>query len=142
MGLSNKLSCEAGSFSCSRNPHRFSQPEVLRLSFPTPAPWAVQSVLLPSCSSWVIHKQMWDHLVCHLATCPLHPSFLSLPLLLVWMNVSSLTPWLLDFHTVRFSGSSGCFLFLNLLLSFFWLWEEAKYICLCLHLSQKSLSYT
>ena len=26
------------------------------------------------------------------------------------MNVSSLTPWLLDFHTVRFSGSSGYFL--------------------------------
>ena len=37
----------------------------------------------------------------------------------VWMDVSSLTPWLLDFHTVRFSGSSGYFLFLNLLLSFF-----------------------
>ena len=37
----------------------------------------------------------------------------SLPLLPVWMNVSSLTPWLLDFHTVQFSVSSGCFLFLN-----------------------------
>ena len=35
------------------------------------------------------------------------------PLLLVWMNVSSLSPWLSDFHTVRFSVSSGCFLFLN-----------------------------
>ena len=35
------------------------------------------------------------------------------PLLLVWMNVSSLSPWLLDFHTVRFPISSGCFLFLN-----------------------------
>ena len=33
------------------------------------------------------------------------------PLLLVWMNVSSLTPWLLDFCTVWFSGSSDCFLF-------------------------------
>ena len=41
------------------------------------------------------------------------PSCLSLPLLPVWMNVSSLSPWLLDFHTVWFSGSSGCFLFLN-----------------------------
>ena len=39
------------------------------------------------------------------------------------MNVSSLTPWLLDFYTVQFSGSSGYFLFLNLL-SFFWLCEE------------------
>ena len=31
----------------------------------------------------------------------------------VWMNVSSLTPWLSDFHTVRFSVRCGCFLFLN-----------------------------
>ena len=27
------------------------------------------------------------------------------------MNVSSLSPWLLDFHTVRFSVSSGGFFF-------------------------------
>ena len=38
---------------------------------------------------------------------------LSPPLLQVWMNVSSLSPWVSDFHTVRFSVSSGCFLFLN-----------------------------
>ena len=37
------------------------------------------------------------------------PSCLSPPLLLVWMNVSSLSPWFLDFHTVRFSVSSGYF---------------------------------
>ena len=41
------------------------------------------------------------------------PHCLSPPLLPVWMNVSSLSPWLSDFHTVRFSGSSGCFLLLN-----------------------------
>ena len=35
------------------------------------------------------------------------------PLLRVWMNVSSLSPWLLDFRVVWFSVSSGCFLFLN-----------------------------
>ena len=40
-----------------------------------------------------------------------------------------------------FSGSSGYFLFLSLLLSFFWLWEEAKFIYLCLHLGQKSQLY-
>ena len=45
--------------------------------------------------------------------CVLLPDRLSPPLLLVWMNVSSLSPWLLDFHTVRFSANSGCFLFLN-----------------------------
>ena len=45
---------------------------------------------------------------CQLAS-PLHPGCPSLPLLLVWMSVSSLTPWLSDFHTVQFSGSSGYF---------------------------------
>ena len=39
------------------------------------------------------------------------PSCPSLPLLPVWMNVSSLSPWLSDFHTVQFSVSSGCFCF-------------------------------
>ena len=56
----------------------------------------------------------------------------------VWVNVSSLTPWLLDFHTVRFSVSSGCFFVFKLLLSFFWLCEEAQCIYLLLHLGWKS----
>ena len=47
------------------------------------------------------------------------PGCMLLHCLLVWMNVSSLTPWLSDFHTNRFSVSCGYFLFLNLLLSFF-----------------------
>ena len=72
-----------------------------------------------------------------LAMSPLHPGYSFLLLPPVWMNVSSLTPWLLDYHTVRFSVSSGCFLFFNLL-SFFWLCEEAKCICLYLHLGRKS----
>ena len=46
------------------------------------------------------------------------PRLLSPPLLPVWMNVSSLSPWMLDFHTVQFSGSSGWFLFLNCCPSF------------------------
>ena len=66
------------------------------------------------------------------------PSCSSLPLLPVWMNVSSLTPWLSDFHMVQLSVSSGCFLFLNLLLSFFWLCKKAKCIYLHLHLGWKS----
>ena len=44
------------------------------------------------------------------------PACPSLPLLPVWMKVSSLSPWLSDFHTVRFSVSSGCFLFFVVLL--------------------------
>ena len=75
------------------------------------------------------------HPVYCLAACPLHPGCPSLSFLPVWMNVSSLTPWLPDFHTAQFSGSSGCFLFLNLS---FRLYEEAKCIYLCLHLGQKS----
>ena len=54
----------------------------------------------------------WSTSCCH-ATCPLHPGCPCLPLLPVWMNVSSLSSWLLNFHTIWFSGSSGCFLFLN-----------------------------
>ena len=60
----------------------------------------------------------------YFAECPLCPGCLFPPILPVLMNVSSLTPWLLDFHTVWFSGSSYYFLFWNLLLSFFWLYGE------------------
>ena len=150
MGLSNELSCEGGNFSCYLNPHRCFQSEVLGVYFPALEPWVAWSVSLPSCSYLFIRMQMWD--------CPLHqplpipvlwwppccesspPGCPSPPLLPLWMNVSSLTPWLSDFHTVRFSGSSGCLLFLNLLLSFFWLCKEAPCIYLSLHLSQKSSS--
>ena len=47
---------------------------------------------------------------CHESSLPGCPAP---PLLQVWMTVSSLSPWLSDFHTVRFSVSSGCFLFLS-----------------------------
>ena len=75
---------------------------------------------------------------CCLALSPLYLNCLSRPLLPVWMNVSSLTLWLSNFHTVQFFGKSGYFLFLNLL-SFFWLCEEAKCIYLRLHLGWQSL---
>ena len=122
-------------------PHWFSQPEVLRLSFPTLESWAVRCASLPSCSSQFIHSQMWDHLSasCCLAMGPLCCGYQSLPVLPVWMNVSSLTSWLQDFNTVGFSDRSGCFSFLNLLLSFFLLYEEAKCIYLCLHLGQTDI---
>ena len=73
--------------------------------FPTLELWVAQSVTLST--SCCLTSQSLPCLVSSLPGCP------SSPLLLVWMNVCSLTPWLLDFHTVRFSVSSGCFLFLN-----------------------------
>ena len=135
MDLSKELSCKAGSFSRHLNPHRCFQSEALRLYFPALEPWIVLSVLLPSCSSQFISTGMWNCPVLKPLPCleSSTPGCLSLPLLWVWMNVSSLTPWLPDFHTVQFSVSSGCVLFLNLLLSFFWLCEEAQCIYLCLH---------
>ena len=138
-GSSNKLSCGAGSFShCQLNsPQVYSE---VRLYFPMLEPWVAQSVSLPSCSSQFICMQMWDRLVRQLQHCreSSPPNCLSPPLLPVWVNVSASTPWLSDFHTVQFSVSSGCFLFLNLLLSFFWLYEKAQCVYLCLHLEQKS----
>ena len=115
MGLSNKLPCEAGSFFCRLNRHRYLQPDVLRVYFPAQESWVAQSVSLPSCSPGLsTHKCGTARSSSRrLPTHPLHPSCASPPLLPVWMNVSSLSPWLSDFHTVRFSVSSGCFLFLN-----------------------------
>ena len=71
----------------------------LRLYFPALEPWVVQSV-----TGSASHR---------LAVCPLCPSCPSPPLLPVWVSVSFLFPWLSDFRAVRFSVSSGCFLFLN-----------------------------
>ena len=62
----------------------------------------------------------------------------SLSLLPIWVNVS-LTPWFSEFHAVWFSGTSGCLLFVNWLLSFLWLFEKVKYFYLCLHLGQNLL---
>ena len=119
MSLSNELSCGGGSFSHPHNPHRFLQAEVLRLYFlgctVCLAPqlfllvYPRANVGLPGMPATA--SPTWSSSHC-LAAHPLHPSCLSPPLLPVWMNVSSLTPWLSDFYTVWFSGSSGCFLFL------------------------------
>ena len=130
---SSELSCLAGSSlpQC-YNPHRLSQPEVFwGFLFPH---WNIGLYNL-SCSPLVPPSLFTRkcRTTCSTSCLASLPGFPSLPLLPVWMNVSSLTPWLLDFHTIWFSGSSDCFLFLNLL-SFFWLCEEAKFIYLCLHL--------
>ena len=87
---------------------------VFLVSHPTPGPCGPPRCCrssLPSCLSG-----------------PGCPSLLFLP---VWMNVS-LTPWLSEFHANCYSGGSVGSLFLNWLLSFFWLHKEAK--CFYLHL--------
>ena len=134
MDLSNKLSCEAGSFSrCCPNPHRFFESRGFEALFPCPGTLGCVVCLAPQFILPVyLHANVglpackpppclpWSSSYCFVS--PLHPGCPSPPLLPVWMKVSSLTPWLSDFHPVRFSGSSGYFLFLNLL-SFFWLCE-------------------
>ena len=100
MILSNKLPCKAGSSSCRCNPHRFFSVRGFDALFPGAGTQSCMVCLTPQ---------------------------LSLPVYL-HENVSSLTPWLSNFHTVRFSGRSGYFVCLNLLLSFFWLCKEATCI--------------
>ena len=102
------------------NPHRFLLPEILRLYFLALDP--LLSVSLPSCSSWLSTCKCWNAqfrasalpapvLQLLLATSPPHPNCLSQPLLPSWVNVSSLTPWFSDFHTVQFSDSCGYLVF-------------------------------
>ena len=103
-GLSNELSCETGSFSHCHNPTGFYSQRFWGVISPRWNPGLLglshSSVVPPSLSA---HKcgttQSTSH---HFAGSPLHPGCLSSPFLPVWMNVSSLTPWLLNFHTVWF----------------------------------------
>ena len=138
LGLSNKLSCEAGSFSHCLNPPTgfFSQqfwgfisphwnPKLHSLPCSLPPP-----VVLPSLSA------------CKCGTAPFAFAKPGPPALLwvftAWPPVSAPSTGLdecfffnslvSDFHIVQFFGSSGCCLFLNLLLSFLWLYEEAQCI--------------
>ena len=75
------------------------------------------------------------------AACLSMPHWVSLPLctisvspplpppLIVSMNVASLNPWLLDFHTVRFSDGSGCYLFWDLVVILFVVvWEGRAFL--------------
>ena len=114
MGLSNELSCEAGSFSFCLIPHRFFQSEVLRLYFLVLEPWVARSVSLPSCSSLFIFMQMLDH--------PLHQPLPHLVSQLLPCHKSS-PPWL-PISTPP-TGLDECFFFNSLVVglpctSIFW----------------------
>ena len=129
MGLSNNLSCEAGSFShCHLNPTDVFSQRFWGFISPHFNPG------LHALSHSPVVPPSLSERECGTAQSTSCPSPSRLP---VWMNVSSLSPLLSDFHIVRFSGSSGCVLLLNLLLSFFWLCEETQCVYQCLHLGQK-----
>ena len=128
MGLSNELSCGARvSPTAATPPPRCFQSEVLRLYIPELEPRVVRSnspvvpvylhanVGPPDPPATVLDGSSCGHVAC--PSCPANalPRVLSAQLrvsapLPVWVNVSSLTLWLSDFHTIQFSVSSGCFL--------------------------------
>ena len=147
VGLSNKLSCEAGSFSpCHLNPHRCFQLVVWGFIFPSwnSGLWGLSPVdqLLPCwpaaglCTVFHNPPPCWVHQLP--PCCETSPSGCpSPPLLLVWINVSSLSPWLSDFHNSSILYQFWLF-FVFKLLSFFWLCEEVQCVYLCLHLGWKS----
>ena len=66
-----------------------------RLYFPVLEPWVELSVSLPSCSSWFIHMQMWDHPV-HQSTALLH--VLSAPA--AHLRPSYLSGWMFLFKSL------------------------------------------
>ena len=123
MGLSNELSCEAGSFSLSHlNPHKCFQslfealfPCAGTLGFEVCHPVHQLLPRRPAAPLPILLHNPPPHWVRQPLPCSESslPCCLSPPLLPVWVSVSSLSPWWLDFHAVLFSGSSGCFLFLN-----------------------------
>ena len=114
---------EACSFFHCPNPHWFLQPEVMGTYLPVLEPWARWSglglgsltpeVSLPS----FIHHMNVGPTVLLLLHFPV-PLLSSLPLLLIWMNVTSLNLWLLNYHTGRFSDESGWYLFCSLVVIF------------------------
>ena len=105
VGLSNKFCREAGSFSCCRlNPQGVFNGRFDAL-FPHTGALVLRglfcSPFVPPGLSACKCGTTWSSSCC-LAPSPLCSGCPSPPLLPVWINVSSLTPWLLEFYTVRF----------------------------------------
>ena len=123
--LSNKLSCETGSFSDCGNP-RHSTQSALSLGF------------LFSQPCWCGPPPHW---VCQPSPCreSCLPGCPSPPLLPVWMNVSSFISLVVRLPYSLIFCQFWLFFVFKLLLSFFWLCKEAQYVYLHLHLGRKSL---
>ena len=98
VGLSNYLSCEAGRLShCHLNPQG-----VFNQWFEALFPRAGALGCAVCCRVCQLLPRRPAALVLQPRPCRTSSpsSCVSLPLLPAWMNVSSLTPWLSDFHTV------------------------------------------
>ena len=140
-------------------PHPPQPPQVfsirgLRLYLYTLEPWVARHFSLPCCSSQFIYVRMRGHTACPVPNPP--PRWVCQPLpchesSLPWLPVSA-APTGLDecfFFISLVVGlpysSIFCqfwlFFVFNLLLSFFWLCEEAECVYLHLHLGQKSYIY-
>ena len=144
MGLSNKLSCETGSFSYCHKPHRFLQPEVFEAFF-----FCAGTLGCTVCLAPQLFLLGCPHVNVGLTRPPAGPlpcCVSSVP----WLSVSA-PPTPLDecfffnslviglLYSSVFWQFWLFFCFLNLLLSFFLLFKEAKCIYLCLHLGWNSL---
>ena len=116
---------KSSSFFYCPNPHWFSQSEVVGIYLPRagnlgctvwPGAGTTCSQGIPP-NFYPLHMSVGPPVL--LLLLPLHatphlcaslPISTIPPLLPVWMNVASSNPWLSDFHTARFSDSSGCYL--------------------------------
>ena len=111
-------------------PHRFLQSEVLRLYFPMLELCVVGSILLPICSSWCIHTQMWDFSVLQLLPC-WESSPPGLPISAPPTSLGEC--FFFNSLVVGYPYSSiywqfWVFFALNLLLFFCWLWGDKVYL--------------
>ena len=116
MGLSNKLSCETGSFSYCHKPHRFLQPEVFEAFFFCAGTLGCTVCLAPQL--FLLGCPRVNVGLTRPPAGPLPCCVSSVP----WLSVSA-PPTPLDecfffnslgvglTYTVQFSGSSRCFLF-------------------------------
>ena len=103
MGLSNDLSCKAGSLYCCRpNPHGRFQSEVCLSCTVCFTPRRLSGLSVHECgaagsasgqTACSIRPTLGQSQSRHGNASPLRPSCPSLPLLLVWMNVYFLFPW-------------------------------------------------
>ena len=154
-GLSNELSCEAGSFFGCCNSHKFLQPEVLRLYFSGLHGLYYSPVVNLGLSA----LKCGTAPVCQLLPCQPQSSMyhLACPVLQLLLCCASSPPWLpisapatslnecffLHSLVIRLPYSSvfwqfWLFFVFKFVLSFFWLYEVAKCIYLCCHLGRKS----